>query len=107
VERGVDVVKIMATGGNLTPGSSSTASVLGRGDAAAVDEAHRWGLPITAHAHATQGIENAVRAGVDGLEHASFWSEDGVDDPGETIEHIVEKRIVVGLTVGLAHVPGE
>jgi imidazolonepropionase-like amidohydrolase len=107
VERGVDVVKIMATGGNLTPGSSQHLAQFSAEEMqAAVDEAHRWGLPITAHAHATQGIKNAVRAGVDGLEHASFWSEDGVDDPGETIEHIVEKRIVVGLTVGLAPVPG-
>ena len=44
-------------------------------------EAHRLGLPVTAHAHAVAAIADAVAAGVDGLEHASFWTEDGVDAP--------------------------
>ena len=106
-EHGVDVIKIMATGGQLTPGSHQhlaqfTADEL----AAAVEEAHRLGLPITAHAHATAGIRNAVAAGVDGLEHASFWSEEGVDDPGDLIELMAAKRIVVGATVGLVPIPG-
>ena len=104
-ENGVDVIKIMATGGQLTPGTHQhlaqfTADEL----TAAVDEAHRLGLPITAHAHATAGITNAVAAGVDGLEHASFWSEDGVDDPGDLIKLIAQNRIVVGATVGLVPV---
>lgn len=107
VERGVDVIKIMATGGKMTPGSHQHLAQFSAEEMhAAVEEAHRWGLPITAHAHGTPGIVNAVAAGVDGLEHASFWSEDGVDDPGEMIERIVERRIVVGATVGLVPVPG-
>lgn len=107
VERGVDVIKIMATGGNMTPGSPQHLSQFSAEELqAAVDEAHRWGLPITAHAHGTSGIRNAVTAGVDGLEHASFWSEAGVDDPGDMVERILEKRIVVGATVGLVPVPG-
>ena len=106
-EHGVDVIKIMVTGGQLTPESHQhlpqfTAEEL----AAAVEEAHRLGLPITAHAHATAGIRNAVAAGVDGLEHASFWSEDGVDDPGDLITLIAAKRIAVGATVGLVPIPG-
>ena len=105
-DRGVDVIKIMATGGQLTPGTHQhlpqfTAEEL----AAAVDEAHRLGLPITAHAHATAGIKHAVAAGVDGLEHASFWSEEGVDDPGDLIELMAAKRIVVGATVGMIPLP--
>ena len=107
VEHGVDVIKIMATGGQLTPGTHQhlaqfTADEL----TAAVEETHRHGLPITAHAHGTAGIRNAVAAGVDGLEHASFWSEDGVDDPGDLIAVIAAKRIVVGATVGLVPIPG-
>ncbi len=106
-ERGVDVIKIMATGGNMTPGSPQHLSQFSAEELqAAVDEAHRWGLPITAHAHGTSGIRNAVTAEVDGLEHASFWSEEGVDDPGDLIERILEKGIVVGATLGLISVPG-
>jgi imidazolonepropionase-like amidohydrolase len=106
-ERGVDVIKIMATSGQLTSGSQQHLAQFSAEEMrAAVDEAHRCGLPITAHAHGTSGIENAVAAGVDGLEHASFWSRDGVDDPGELIERIAGQRIVVGATVGLVPVPG-
>ena len=107
VDRGVDVIKIMATGGQLTPGSRQHLAQFSAEELrAAVDEAHRWGLPITAHAHGTAGIANAVAAGVDGLEHASFWSEDGVDDPGDLIRVIAERGIVVGATVGMVPVPG-
>ena len=69
---------------------------------AAVEEAHRCGLPITAHAHSTQAIANAVAAGVDGMEHVSFWSADGIDEPGELIDSIVRQGIVVGATIGTA-----
>src|SRR3954447_2861874 len=107
VDRGVDVIKVMASGGRLTPGSHQHLAQFSAEELrAAVEEAHRWGLPITAHAHAAAGIQNAVAAGVDGLEHATFWSEDGVDDPGDLIRVIAEKGIVVGATVGVAPVPG-
>lgn len=106
-DRGVDVIKIMATGGQMTQGSQQHLAQFSAEEiSAAADEAHRCGLAITAHAHGTPGIRNAVAAGVDGLEHASFWSEDGVDDPGDLIGVIADKRIVVGATVGLVPVPG-
>lgn len=106
-ERGCDVVKIMASGGSLTPGSRQhvpqfDAAVL----RAAVDEAHRHGLPVTAHAHATAGIAAALAAGVDGLEHVSFWSEDGVDDRPDLLAEIVACRVAVGATLGFVQVPG-
>jgi len=105
--RGVDVIKIMASGGNLTPGSRQElaqfpAEVL----RAAVEEAHRLGLPVTAHAHGTGAIADAVAAGADGLEHVSFWTENGVDAPGQLIRLIAERRIIVGATVGMVPVPG-
>ncbi len=107
VDHGVDVIKIMASGGNLTPGSAQhLAQFTVEELRVAVEEAHRNGLAITAHAHATAGIRNAIAAGVDGIEHASFWSEDGVDDPGSLIELIVERRIAIGATVGSVPAPG-
>lgn len=105
--QGVDVIKIMASGGNLTPGSrQDLAQFPPEVLRAAVEEAHRLGLEVTAHAHAVSAIADAVAAGVDGLEHVTFWTEDGVDAPAHLIRRIVRQRIVVGATVGLVPVPG-
>ena len=106
-ERGVDVIKIMASGGNLTPGSHQhlpqfTLEVL----RAAVDEAHRHGLKVTAHAHAVGAIADAVAAGADGMEHVSFWTEESVDAPPYLIRLIADRGTVVGATIGLVPVPG-
>ena len=99
-ERGVDVIKVMASGGNLTQGSTAH---LPQFDAEAlrviVAEAHRLGLPVTAHAHSARSIADAVAAGVDGLEHVTFMTADGVDAPDALIRAIATRQIVVGWTV--------
>jgi imidazolonepropionase-like amidohydrolase len=107
-ERGVDVIKIMASGGNLTEGSRPELAQFGLAELrAAVDEAHRHGLPITAHAHGTGAVVDAVAAGVDGLEHVSFMTEDGVDEiPPGLLESIIEQGITLGMTLGIKPVPG-
>ena len=107
VERGVDVIKIMASGGTLTPGTyQHLAQFAPEVLRAAVDEAHRHGLHVTAHAHAVGAIADGLAAGADGLEHVSFWTEDSVASPAELIQLIADQQTIVGLTVGLVPVPG-
>jgi len=99
--RGVDWIKVMATGGFTTTGTDPWQPQY-NGDelAAVVRAAHRAGLPVTAHAHATAGIAAALAAGVDGIEHCTFLSEGGVAASPEIIEAIVAKGVWCGITIG-------
>jgi imidazolonepropionase-like amidohydrolase len=101
-ERGVDVIKVMASGGNVTPGSLAHVPQFGADSLRAiVDEVHGQGLAVTAHAHSAQSIADAVAADIDGIEHATFMTADGVDAPEALIRAIAARRIAVGWTVGL------
>jgi imidazolonepropionase-like amidohydrolase len=69
---GARSIKIVATGGVLTPGVSVDFTAFTPEEvAAAVDEAHKWGAPIAAHAIGKTGIEHSVRAGIDSIEHGA------------------------------------
>jgi imidazolonepropionase-like amidohydrolase len=76
---GAQVIKICATGGvfsrNTEPGQQQMTYEEMK---AVVDEAHMWGLKVAAHAHGTSGIREAIRAGVDTIEHASLIDEEGI-----------------------------
>lgn len=77
-EHGVDWIKIMATGGVMTRGSSAREAQFDADEIrAAVDEAAASGLSVAAHCHATAGIRNAVLAGVRTVEHCSWVGESG------------------------------
>jgi imidazolonepropionase-like amidohydrolase len=72
VSAGAKAIKVVATGGVLTPGIRVDVTAFTLEELqAAVDEAHKWDLPVAAHAHGAAGIDNAVRAGVDSIEHGS------------------------------------
>jgi len=73
IRRGVDWVKVCVTGGGLTPGTDVRRAQYGSEELSAlVEEVHRAGRRVSAHVHGTEGIRNAVLAGVDSLEHCSW-----------------------------------
>jgi imidazolonepropionase-like amidohydrolase len=113
IKSGARAIKIVATGGVLTPGIGVDFTAFTEEEVqAAVDEAHAWGVPIAAHAIGGTGIERCVLAGIDSIEHGSQISASVarqmkdrgtfhsptlsairgiVDHPGEVPAYAVEK----------------
>jgi imidazolonepropionase-like amidohydrolase len=76
---GVDHIKVLATGAVLTHGSNPKSQEFTPEELqAAVDEASHFGLRVAAHAHAPEGIKNAIRAGVASVEHATLIDDEGI-----------------------------
>jgi imidazolonepropionase-like amidohydrolase len=102
-ERRVDVVKVMASGGNTTPGTDVMACQFTLQELRlVVEEAHRHGLPVTAHAHGLPAVEQAVTAGVDGIEHGSCLTPTGIRQPDRLLEGLAARQTAVCPTVGWA-----
>ena len=77
---GVDVIKIMATGGVLDPGASGLEQHFTDAEMKAIcDMAHSLGLRVAAHAHGARGILGATVAGVDSIEHGTFIDQAGAN----------------------------
>lgn len=94
---GAGVVKVMATGGALTKGGAATweSQFTPAELAALVEEAHAAGLPVAAHAHGADGIEAALHAGVDTLEHCTWMTENGFELREDVLARIVERGVHV------------
>ena len=76
---GADLIKIMASGGISTAGSTVMAPEFTDLEfIAVIDEAHRRGRKVAAHGHGGPGVASAVRAGVDSIEHGLFLTDDDV-----------------------------
>ena len=100
-DRGVDVIKVMASGGMVTAGTDVFGTqfepgVLG----AVVDSAHRLGLAVLGHAHSLAGIRHALNAGVDGIEHFTGLTTDGICVPDDVLERVAAADVVVDPTLG-------
>ena len=79
VKAGVDIVKLMATGGVLTPAVEPGSEQLTEEELrAGVEEAHKAGKKTATHAMGTRGILNALRAGIDSIEHGVYLDEEAV-----------------------------
>ncbi|MEZ5558520.1 MAG: amidohydrolase family protein [Pseudomonadales bacterium] len=102
VEHGVDLIKVMATGGVFTRGSSPAGAQF---DQATLDgivtAAARHGLGVAAHCHGTEGIERAARAGVRSIEHCSWVGPQGwaANYEEQVARIILERGVWVSPTV--------
>lgn len=77
---GADCIKMIATGGVLTKGAvPGNAQLLPDELEAAITEAHRHGLRVAAHAIGTEGIKNALRAGIDSIEHGHMLDDEAIE----------------------------
>jgi len=76
---GAEVIKICATGGVFSHGDTPGAQQLSLEEIKAmVEEAHRAGMKVAAHAHGADGIKAAILGGVDTIEHASLVDDEGI-----------------------------
>jgi imidazolonepropionase-like amidohydrolase len=111
VKSGADVIKMCATGGVLSEGDAVGATQYTYEEMKAlVDEATQLGRKVAAHAHGTEGIKLAVRAGVASIEHGSFLDEEGAKMmaqhgtflvptmmAGEAVERFAKNGVLKGL----------
>lgn len=97
VKQGARFIKFMATGGVTTPGTDPNSPAFTQAEMdALVDEAHRRGVHVAAHAHGAAGARAAIRADVDTVEHGTFLDE-------ETTELLVAENVVLVPTLSAPH----
>ena len=76
---GAEVIKVCATGGVFSRGDTPGQQQLTEDELRAIaDEAHNAGVRVAAHAHGASGINAAIRAGIDTIEHASLVDDEGI-----------------------------
>ncbi len=111
VKYGADVIKTCATGGVLSEGDAVGATQYTYEELKAmVDEAHKLERKVAAHAHGTEGIKIATRAGVSSIEHGSFLDDEGAKlmvqhgtvlvptlMAGEAVERLAKNGFLKGL----------
>ncbi|MEW6997999.1 amidohydrolase family protein [Colwelliaceae bacterium BS250] len=79
IKYGADVIKITSTGGVLSDTNTGTGQQMADDELKeVVDAAHALGRKVASHAHAAEGINAALRAGVDSIEHGSYADEDSI-----------------------------
>lgn len=80
IKGGANFIKLMATGGVLTPGVDPTQTAFSLEEmTAGVDEAHKAGRPAASHAIGNGGIKNALKAGIDSVEHGFYLDDESIN----------------------------
>ena len=106
VERGADIIKVMASGGFATPGTEVMLCQFELDELRQIVEAaHSAGLPVTAHAHGKPAVLMAMTAGVDGIEHCSFLTDQGPAQTDGDLDRLARLGIAVCPTLGFRGTP--
>lgn len=99
VKEGADVIKITATGGVLSNTSAGLEQQFSDAELEAIVEAaHSMGRKVTAHAHGKTGIEAALRAGIDSIEHGTYLDDETIALFKQTGATLVP-TVLAGVTV--------
>lgn len=102
-QEGVDLIKIMPSGGVLSIGDDPSKQLMADDEIAAVIQtAHSLGLKVAAHAHGKQAIDAAVRLGVDSIEHGSYADEGSYKLMKEHGTYLVPTMLIAQSVVDLA-----
>ena len=97
IKAGADIIKLMATGGVLTPAVEPGSTQFTEEELrAGIEEAHKAGKKTATHAMGTQGILNALRAGIDSIEHGVYLND-------EAISIMVEREVPYIPTISALH----
>lgn len=100
-DRGAQLVKIVVSGGAMTAGSDLMRLQFDAADVRlVVDEAHRRGMAVTAHAHPVPAVEVCLDAGVDAIEHCTCLTPTGIGTPDALVERLARRGTVVCPTFG-------
>lgn len=101
VEAGADLIKVFASGGNMTPGSSSLDRQYDQAFlAGVVRAAHRRGMNVAAHAHGIDSVRDAVVASVDTIEHCSCQTPEGPVIDADLLRRMAADGIAAAPTAG-------
>ena len=103
IKFGADVIKITSTGGVLSDTDTGTGQQMADDELKEViDSAHALGRKVASHAHAAAGINAALRAGVDSIEHGSYANEESIKLFKKTGAYLVPTLMAGDTVVGLA-----
>lgn len=99
IQRGADIIKIVATGSVLADVAQGVGLQFTDAELRAIVEtAHGMGRRVTAHAHSTEGVNAALRAGVDSIEHGTFLDAKSIELFKSTGAYLVP-TLLAGATV--------
>ncbi len=102
-QEGVDLIKIMPSGGVLSIGDDPNKQLMADDEIAAVIQtAHSLGMKVAAHAHGKKAIDAAVRLGIDSIEHGSYADEESYKLMKEHGTYLVPTMLIAQSVVDLA-----
>ncbi|MEW6991687.1 amidohydrolase family protein [Colwelliaceae bacterium 6441] len=103
IKFGADVIKITSTGGVLSDTDTGTGQQMADDELReVVNAAHVLGRKVASHAHAADGINAALRAGVDSIEHGSYANEESIKLFKQTGAYLVPTLMAGDTVVALA-----